>query len=113
MELDLLGTFYFVPTAKEGTTGHIRAKYTIEVLRLNYRDILPEARRCAFGSYRARLHEYRSSKRDGLPGAELETLAHGIQRMPHPTVWQEIKRQYVLHPDFASLFVDIPEALQW
>ncbi len=113
MELDLLDTFRFVPTAEEETTEHIRAKYTIEVLRLNDRDILPEARRCAFGSYKARLHVYRSKKRDGTSSGELQAMIRGIQKMPHPTVWAEMKRQHSLHAELATLFQDVPEALQW
>jgi uncharacterized protein (TIGR02646 family) len=113
MELDLQDTFRFVPTAEEGTTDHIRATYTIDVLRLNTRDILPEARRCAFGSYRARLQEYRTKKRAETSSGELKALVRGIQKMPHPTVWAEMKRQHSLYDELASLFRDVPEALDW
>ncbi len=80
MELDLLETFRFVPTAEEGTVDYLRADYTIKVLRLNDRDVLPEARRCAFGSYRARLHEYRSRKHAGTSLGALQVLIRGIQK---------------------------------
>jgi len=113
MELDLLDTFRFVPTAEEGTGDYLRAQYTIAILRLNDRDILPEARKCAFGSYKARLHEYRSKKRGGTSLDDLQVLSRGIQKMPHPTVWAEMKRQHSLHAELAPLFEDIPEALKW
>src|SRR5262249_51537211 len=58
MQFDLQGTFRFVPTARAGTTDHVRAEKTIEILKLNSRDYLVQARREAFGSYRARLREY-------------------------------------------------------
>lgn len=48
MELDLSETFLFVETADEGTREFERAKYTIEVLRLNERDVLTRARRVRF-----------------------------------------------------------------
>jgi uncharacterized protein (TIGR02646 family) len=113
MELDLLGTFRFVPTANPGTREYHRAKYTIEVLHLNDRDILPDARRCAIGSYKARLHEYRNQKESGISVDDLKQLIQGIRRMPHPTVWAEIKRQRQLHAELAVLFDVVPEALDW
>ncbi len=62
MELDLIDTFYFVPLFPEGTIEYLRAKFTIETLRLNDRDLLAEAREEAFCSYRARLIEYVKKK---------------------------------------------------
>jgi len=83
------------------------------MLRLNERDILPEARRCAFGSYKARLHEYHRKQAGGCPKAELQQLVLGIRKMPHPTVWAEIKRQHLLHPELRELMATVPEALDW
>jgi hypothetical protein len=113
MELDLLDTFFFIPTAAKETLEYRRAEYTIEVLRLNARDVLPAARRCAFGSYKARLHEFVSMKRGRASRDELQSLIRGIQRMPHPTVWAEMKRQRELHPQLAPLFRGVPEAVNW
>ena len=53
--LDLRGTFEFTPIADAGTQDHERARYTIEVLGLNDRDFLVEAREIAFENYRALL----------------------------------------------------------
>lgn len=113
MELDLLGTFHFNPTAVEGKPEYRRADYTIELLCLNERDMLPEARRNAFGSYRARLRDYRDKKEEGVTGDELARLVEDLQKTPHPTVWAEMKRQSNLHPELARLFDDVPEALLW
>ncbi len=113
LELDLAGTFLFlsVPGGDQRTTK--RAEYTIELLRLNERDLLIDARRQAFGSYVARLHRYRQRKADGADAAELDQLADGIRSMSHPTVWQEMKRQQDLHRELRKLFKDVPEALDW
>lgn len=113
MQLDLRDTFFFVPTADDGQPGHRRAEYTIELLRLNDRDVLTKARRNVFGSYRARLREYRGRKRAGAAADELDRLAKDLQEMPHPTVWAEMKRQRDVYPELARLFDDAPEALLW
>ena len=113
MELDLLGTFRFNPSVEDGRPEFRRADYTIELLRLNERDMLPEARRNAFGSYRARLRDYRDRQREGAATYELDRLIEDLQNMPHPTVWAEMKRQRDLHPELARLFDDVPEALLW
>jgi len=112
MELDLIDTFFFVPTADDGTQEYLRAEYTIGVLRLN-RDLLPVARKNAFGSYKARLHEYMVKKTDGTDEKVLTILARGIRTLEHPSVWVEMKRQRVLHPELTKLFADTPEALDW
>jgi len=63
MALDLLDTFWFVPIADEGTQDYQRAKYSIDILRLNSREVLVKARGNAFDSYKARLYEYQRKKR--------------------------------------------------
>jgi uncharacterized protein (TIGR02646 family) len=113
MELDLADTFLFVPISPDSTRDFQRARYTIDLLRLNDRDVLIQARRSAFGSYRARLFEYRERKQEGANAAELDQLARGIKEMPHPTVWQEIKRQRQSYPELDDLFRDAAEALTW
>lgn len=112
MEIDLSGTFLFVETAAKGTRNFERAKYTIELLRLNERDVLWKARRSAFHSFRAILKEAVELRTDD-PGADIELKRIVIQQLPHPAVWQEIKRQRNYHPDLKQLFVTLPEALDW
>jgi uncharacterized protein (TIGR02646 family) len=113
LALDLLGTFFFLPTANEGSKEYIRADYTIKVLRLNDRDYLQVARGEAYGSYRARLIEYIRKRDEGTPEKELKALIDALKRMGHPTVWQEMKRQNRLIPELQRLFNQAPEALAW
>jgi uncharacterized protein (TIGR02646 family) len=114
MELDLLDTFWFVPIADEGTQDYQRAEYTIDILRLNSRDVLVNARRNAFDSYKARLYEYQSKKNLGASHHELKRLKKSLQQMHHPTVWAEMKRQYTLHDELKALFQALlPEVLNW
>ena len=113
IELDLSGTFLFLPALDGDDRSIKRADYTIELLRLNERDLLIDARRQAFGSYVARLHQYRQRKFDGADRAELERLVDGVRSMNHPAVWQEMKRQRHLHQELRGLFEDTPEALDW
>ncbi len=113
MEIDLSGTFLFVATADEGTRDFERAKYTIEVLRLNERDVLWKARRSAFHSFRAILKEAVEMKLAGASDGEIAIKRTVVQQSPHPAVWQEIQRQRDAHPDLKRLFVALPDALLW
>lgn len=113
MELDLVDTFYFLPIGAPDSRDYQRAEYTITVLRLNERDILPTARKEAFCSYRARLVEYIRERDRGVPAEQLNTLVEALQRMGHPTVWIEMKRQQRLIPSLKALFDIAPEALNW
>lgn len=113
MELDLRQTFYFVPIARSGTKEHLRAVYTIDTLGLNKRDSLPAARRAAYKDYRAHLAQYRQALYDGRPDHELALLAAEIRSRQHPTVWNEMKRQYDRIPELRELFAAIPDALRW
>lgn len=109
MTLDLVDTFWFVPRHAEGTLEYSRAKYTIERLKLNERDYLPQARQEAYEGYRARLQEYVHVR--GTPKAE--HLARALSRCGHPSVWVEMKAQASLQPDLAPLFAAAPEASSW
>ena len=109
--LDLKDTFEFTPIGVPGTIAHLRAEFTLATLRLNDRDYLVEARRNAFGGYRARLKEYIHSRDRGEKKPRLKLLKDGIKRSPHPTVWAEMIRQYTYHADLLDLFTAAPEAL--
>jgi uncharacterized protein (TIGR02646 family) len=113
MELDLAGTFEFVPTAAKRSRNYKRAEYTIDVLRLNARPVLTKARRVAFESFRARLYEYRAKRAKGVAAGDLDKLERGLRMMNHQTVWAEMKRQRELLPELAGLFAELPEALTW
>lgn len=109
LSIDLTDTFWFVPRHAPGTPDWARAQYTIDLLKLNERDYLPQARKAAYGTYRARLREYLEAR--GTTRAAL--LAEAIGRYDHPSVWAEMKAQSKLMPDLAPLFAAAPEALSW
>ncbi|MEA3338653.1 MAG: hypothetical protein U9R15_01675 [Chloroflexota bacterium] len=113
IELDLIDTFYFLPSGDEGSTDYQRADYTIKILRLNERDLLPAAREEAYRSYRARLREYIARRDEGASPQELDNLVRALQRMGHPTVWKEMKRQQDQMPQLGQLFAQSPESLNW
>jgi len=113
MELDLLGTFLFLPLYGLAPKEYQRAQYTIEVLRLNERELLLRARKEAYGSYKARLSEYITERDKGATQARLNKLIKAVQTMQHPTVWKEMQRQQALIPELKKLFAKAPEALIW
>lgn len=111
MMLDLRNTFEFTSIAEGGSVEHLRATFTIEVLRLNARDYLIDARKNAFGGFRARLKEYIVRRDAGANTSELKLLREGIQHAPHPTVWAELVRQRNHHPSIKALFDAAPETI--
>ncbi len=111
--LDLLNTFAFTPCIGLTEIEALRAGYTIEVLRLNARDYLVEARRTAFGNYRARLVEYAGEKQTGASQPDLDRRRDELLKVGHQTVWREMQRQHSLYPLLATLFAAAPEALHW
>jgi uncharacterized protein (TIGR02646 family) len=113
MSLDLRDTFWFVARAKPGTREYQRAKYTIDTLQLNARDVLPQARRSAYLDYRAHLRQYIQERDAGGSQVHLAQLIREIQTRQHATVWLEMKRQHLLVPELKQLFDAAPEALGW
>ena len=102
----------FLPRESLHGVDEERAEYTIEVLKLN-RDVLLEARREAYGAYRARLVEYRGLRNNGASEADLGMLRDGITTSMHPTVWREMQRQHDVIDELRVLFLEVPEALDW
>ena len=113
LELDLVDTFLFLPRAASGTAEYVRAAYTIQLLGLNKRPILPRARANAFGAYRARLTEYRNKRDAGTSPRSLSELRLDLLASPHPFVWREMQRQPEVRDDIAQLFEEVPEANRW
>jgi uncharacterized protein (TIGR02646 family) len=111
--LDILNTFIFVPREELDSANWLRAMYTIEVLRLNDRDYLVDARRTAFGTYRARFGEYVNEKAAGAAQADLDLHRDELLKVGHQTVWREMQRQHASYPVLAKLFHSAPEALNW
>ena len=113
LEIDLIDTFYFLPRYSLDSKDYQRADYTIEVLRLNDRDYLVEARKEAFYNYRARLGEYIKKKETDTLSDQLKPMITALQRMQHPTIWKEMQRQQQFLSELKELFDLAPEALTW
>ncbi|AGC49160.1 hypothetical protein MYSTI_07888 [Myxococcus stipitatus DSM 14675] len=113
MELDLRDTYYFVPRGRAGTEAHRRAQYTITVLQLNQREVLPQSRRAAYWDYLAHLGNYLRAKTQGFSREELDLLVKQVRTRQHPSVWAEMKRQHARLPAVLRLFDQVPEALGW
>ena len=111
LDLDLEDTFMVLAQDDLPDIDRQRTEFTIETLKLN-RDVLLQARRTAFASYRARLYEY-VSRREVASTEELGGLVDNLKTMPHVTVWAEMKRQRSFVPDLDELFSRAPEALRW
>lgn len=109
-------SFAFEPWETEpNSPAYQRAAYTIEVLRLNARDDLVQARRLAYSNYTARLAQYIMRKAQQAPQNQLSTMIDQIQKEAHPSVWQEMKQNRTRRhiPELADLFRQAPEALGW
>lgn len=119
--LDLNGTFKFVILKVPGTRDHKKADYTFnEVLRLNdQREFLRQARKLAYGNYKARLDSYSARKSAGAPQGKLDKMIEEIKTEAHPTVWKEMQRYFArgflltFDTDLHDLFQQNPEALAW
>ena len=113
LELDITSTFRFVPAIGLNAQDHLRALFTIRVLRLNDREYLVKAREKAFENYKARLKEYIEERNKGATQPKLDKLISGIKEGNHQTVWFEIKRFHSLIPELKRLFIEEPTALNW
>ena len=112
LDLEIVDTFRFLPREDLQEIDEERAVYTIDVLKLN-RDVLLDARREAYGAYRARRFEYRDLRNDGASEEDLGILRRAISTSMHPTVWREMQRQQAVVGELRALFLDVPEALDW
>ena len=108
LELDLMGSFYFLPLADAGTPNHLKAEFTITTLGLN-RDTLCVIRKIAYKNYRARMKEYVSEKQTGASAQTLHDLREQLWIEPHTTVLREMVRNLACLPDLVSLFAEAPE----
>ncbi len=111
--LDLNRSFDFAELPDSNTVEYLKAKHTLELLRLNKRPFLSKARANAFENFKARLRIYISDKNAGIPQNQLDQIVAGIKEEAHQTVWQEMKRQRDFIPELRVLFNQAPEALNW
>ncbi len=115
---------------------YLKADYTLDMLSLNKRSALVNARKSAVKYYLDRLERYikikNATNADELAAAidPLETIINAISfelekerflaaiekdiiTYAHPTVWTELKRQRVHLTRTNLLFQQAPEALNW
>lgn len=137
-DLDLR-TGVFLESPASGTCEFLKAAYTLEVLALNDREALREAREVRAKYLYQKLnaavlvHEALDfAALDAIVNANdpfitldhtrtfqavqaelLGSIQNAILSGPHPTVWAEIKRQQATITNFASLFTRCPQALTW
>lgn len=138
MKLDFIGgTFLYIPIAAFGSRNYKRSKYTIDLLGLNKRAALVEARKSASTYYRNQLQTYTQIQLAiDFPGIiaayandfgvvnmaanfvtekirVLETIKNEFLKYPQPTVWKEMVRQRRLLPITDSLLNLVPAASTW
>lgn len=111
-DLEITGTFVFLPRMGLSEINEQQACCTIDVLKLK-RDVLLGARREAYGAYRVRLVEYRQRRDDGAAVTDLRILSDATTASAHPTVWREMQRQSSLTAELRGSFSSVPEALSW
>jgi hypothetical protein len=102
-----LRTWQFGARHPTGTREEERARYTWELLHLNDRDYLLQAREEAYESYVALLEKY-ITRRD--TGGEIKVTLRALRRRSHPTVWREMQRQWDKYDELRALFEQAPEA---
>lgn len=116
-ELDVCGTGRFAIRPGLSAADERRAEYTRDTLHLNTRGPLPEARKQAYGNFRARLREYVAEKHEVMEGradpAVLDRLRDELLALNHPTVWVEMVRQADTIAELRPLFDAAPEARTW
>ncbi len=113
LRLDLdMGVFEEVPSAGLALE---RATFTIDLLGLNEREHLVEARQDTFQTAESVLGHYVSLKHEGAEPAAIAAKRQAIVRQPHRTVWEEMKRQRHApgRAKLRALFEAAPEALHW
>lgn len=131
-----LNTFEFEIIPSAGTFEFEKASYTVDLLKLNQRDLLIQARKnfynhCYDSLERlcrireaATTEELRQILRPNddvefdLPLAQLkeditETYRMSILSHAHRSVWRAIQLQSISYPKWDALFTRLPEALHW
>lgn len=108
--LDLL-TMNFIPKPGISDIEKKRAKYTIDILKLNARDFLIEARKESYITYTDSLKVYVSDKNNGATQQDLLKKKNELESRQHPTVWAEMKRQRRRYQELDALFTQAQELL--
>ncbi len=108
----LPATLEFLVRENLDPVGRARGEWTLRVLKPN-REVVRKARETALQSYRASILEYADEKRAGASQAALDRLRDGILAMPHPSVLNELIRQFATQPKVQRAIVIAPEIAAW
>lgn len=90
-----------------------RANFTLDLLGLNEREHLVEARQSTVQTAESLLRDYVNLKRAGAGPDAITPKRQAILRQSHRTVWEEMKRQRGRLPKLRALFEEASEALDW
>ena len=108
--LDIVESFRFRARPRLAERDRARAEYTIDLLALNTREYLVEARRT---SYAALANALEAAAIHKERGKEVEHPKRAIQKTAHRSVWEEMKRQAQKLAELQPLFAAVPEAHDW
>lgn len=118
-----LKTMMFTPYAADPASEDFqRAVYSCDLLQLNKRDSIVEARKIAYRNYLDHLRHYAQDNASATYDQDhLDAIEQDIKNGAHPTVWKEMQRQYNLplgsdqktYPILFQLFTAVPDALNW
>lgn len=110
--IQLPATLEFLVRDDLDPVARTRGDWTLRVLRPN-REVVRKARETALQSYRASILEYADEKRAGASQASLDLLRDGILAMPHPSVLNELIRQFATQPKVQRAIAIAPEIAAW
>lgn len=132
LKLNLSSGLFEIIATDKNSRAYKRAAYTLELLQLNQRAGLVEHRQQTYQHYIQLLNSYINIPKMNLeelkqlnyhlpPKTSLEgkkmrasiLVQHHILNSQHPTIWQEMQRQYKTIPTLKKLFAAVPEALEW
>lgn len=113
IELDMPGTFLFVERDDISAIKKRRARYTINLLRLNDREYLIEGRRKEFTNLINALSAYAMAKNAG-DQMTMDRNMEVIQKCNHYSVWVSLKMTHQFLPvNLRDVFHNNPEVLNW
>ncbi len=112
LEIDIFGTFFYLPKDGLDNANKNKATYTIKVLRLNARSHLVSSRASAYHSYMALADYYGDLKHSNfVEQSILDGFVNIINLQNWPSVWFEMKRNRLLIPELDHILNLAPELI--